>query len=166
MPIILWDASALAKRYYPEIGTDSVDAIFAEVLPSNMVITFGGYAETYSIILRARNRGDFAADAAAEAKSSLRMEFLENDDVEFILADEHDILSGIELMERHNLNSSDASILAAYLRYRRSVLHHGVQFILVATDRRLLRAATVEGVYCFNPDSISPTDVRSQLGST
>jgi hypothetical protein len=26
MPVLLWDASALAKRYSPELGSDTVDA--------------------------------------------------------------------------------------------------------------------------------------------
>lgn len=29
MVFLLWDASALAKRYAPEVGSDTVDALFA-----------------------------------------------------------------------------------------------------------------------------------------
>ena len=31
MIFLLWDASALAKRYAPETGSDTVDALFAAV---------------------------------------------------------------------------------------------------------------------------------------
>ncbi len=40
MPQVFWDASALAKRYYREIGTETVNAIFAEVVVDNMATTF------------------------------------------------------------------------------------------------------------------------------
>ncbi len=49
MPLLFWDASALAKRYTEEVGSDAVDAIFAAVPASSMVTTVWGYAETFFI---------------------------------------------------------------------------------------------------------------------
>jgi predicted nucleic acid-binding protein len=45
MPILLWDASALVKRYSPEVGSDTVDALFLSSPASQMVATLLTYAE-------------------------------------------------------------------------------------------------------------------------
>lgn len=46
VPLILWDASALTKRYIPEIGSDAVNTLFAIVPASQMMAAVLGYAET------------------------------------------------------------------------------------------------------------------------
>jgi predicted nucleic acid-binding protein len=56
MPALLWDASALAKRYVPEQGSRTVDALFENVALSQMVGTLFGYAEVFSVVLRKHNR--------------------------------------------------------------------------------------------------------------
>jgi len=37
--VLLWDASALAKRYALEVGSEAVDALFAEMPAGQMVKT-------------------------------------------------------------------------------------------------------------------------------
>jgi hypothetical protein len=49
--LLLWDASALVKRYALEVGSEAVDALFTEVPIAQMVTSFIGYAETYSVLL-------------------------------------------------------------------------------------------------------------------
>jgi hypothetical protein len=39
VPILFWDASALAKRYLPELGTEVVDALFASTGVSSTLAT-------------------------------------------------------------------------------------------------------------------------------
>lgn len=39
MTYLLWDASALAKRYTPEVGSDVVEAFFNGVPASRIVTT-------------------------------------------------------------------------------------------------------------------------------
>jgi hypothetical protein len=51
LPLLFWDASALAKRYVPEVGNDTVDALFALTPAPRMYGTILGYAETYSTLL-------------------------------------------------------------------------------------------------------------------
>ena len=57
MVVLLWDASALAKRYAPEVGSDTVDVLFDVVQPSRMVSSsvdsalltlFQSYIETFA----------------------------------------------------------------------------------------------------------------------
>jgi predicted nucleic acid-binding protein len=72
MPVLLWDASALAKRYSPELGSDTVDALFHAVPSAQMVTTFQGYAETLSVLVRKRNRGPIAAASAQRVHDARR----------------------------------------------------------------------------------------------
>jgi hypothetical protein len=69
-----------------------------------------------------------------------------------------DILGGIDMIDRHNLNSADASILASFLGFAQ-VHPPGTICIVVAADRRLLRAAQAEGLRTLNPELIAPADV-------
>lgn len=165
MPWLFWDASALAKRYAPEIGTGTVDALFVEVPPSQMVLTFPGYAECYSTLLRKRNRGTISAATSAAAKSSLRLEVIDNPDFVVLEVDSAAVLAGMDLMERHNINSSDAAILATYQDYVSSLLTGGQPCVLIASDQRLLRAAAAEGLATLNPETVAAADIPSLLAS-
>ncbi len=42
MPILLWDASTLLKRYQAELGTEAVNALFEAKPPPPMPGTVGG----------------------------------------------------------------------------------------------------------------------------
>src|SRR5260370_7392969 len=78
--LLLWDASALVKRYALERGSEAVDALFVEVPLAQMVTTFMGYAETYSVLLRKRNRGDLTEPTFQSAVSLLQAEVLDSPD--------------------------------------------------------------------------------------
>jgi predicted nucleic acid-binding protein len=165
MPVLLWDASALAKRYSPELGSDTVDVLFQAVPSAQMVITFQGYAETLSVLVRKRNRGQISPATFAAAKSLLRLEILENPDLNLIAVDVATVLDGIELIERHNLNESDAATLAAFLRYSKTPSIAGQPVVVIGSDNRLLRAAQAEGLMVLNPETLSATDVPRFLAS-
>jgi hypothetical protein len=76
-----------------------------------------------------------------------------------------DILSGVVLSDQHNVNSTDATILAAYLRYERSRRGRSRPCVLVASDRHLLRAAQAEGLNTLDPEHLAVTDVEAFLAS-
>lgn len=116
MPQPLWDARALAKRYAPENGSEAVDAIFVRIPPSQMVTTFLSYAETFSLLLRKQNRGDIGMPAFRTAASSLQAKTLDSPAFNLLTITDGSI-RGVEFMQRHNINASDAAILAAYLHY-------------------------------------------------
>jgi len=165
LPQPLWDASALAKRYAPENGSDTVDAVFVHTAESQMVTTFLGYAETFSLLLRKQNRGDISAASFRTAASSLQAEMLSGLSVNLLSITDSDILRGVEFMRRYNINASDGAILAAFLRYSRSQLFTGSSCILVAADYRLLRAAEAEGLATLNPEAVSAADVATILAA-
>lgn len=164
MPALLWDASALAKRYSPEVGSDTVDALFAASPPAQMILTFLGYAETYSVLLRKQNRGTISPATFSAARSALRSEVIDAPGFDLLIVDEDDILSSIDLMDRHNLNASDAAILAAYLRCATSPMR-GAGCVLVAADQRFLRAGQSEGLSVLNPEGFPAADVATLLAS-
>jgi len=146
---ILWDASTLAKRYAPELGRETVKTLWAIVPPAQMMATFPIYAETYSLLLRKRNRQEMTNEIFAAAKSLLRTEVIDSPDFVMLATDAEDVLAGIVLMERHSINSSDAAFLAVCLRYAPPL---GEVCVLVASDQRLLRAAAAEGLRTLNPE--------------
>ena len=57
------------------------------------------------------------ATAMSAAQAALRNEVIDDPDFVVLALEFDDILNGIELIGRHNLNSTDAAILQAYLRY-------------------------------------------------
>lgn len=159
---VFWDASALSKRYAAEAGSESTDAVWASVSASQMTATFLGYAEAYSILLRKRNRNDLSDAAFAAATSLLRDEIVSSAEFTLLDVDTRDIFAGIALMERHNINSADAVILAAFLRY---ALALGEVCVLVASDQRLLRAASAEGLRTLNPEQAAASDMPAFLAA-
>jgi predicted nucleic acid-binding protein len=157
--ILLWDASALVKRYAVESGSDVVNALFdGSRIPWALTVT--GYAETYSILLRRFHSGSISARTLNGAVALLRNEVLLGPRMELISVDDAAVFGGIELMRRHHVNSSDASILAAFLQsLDRPARRESA--IVVAADRRLLRAAEGEGLRVLNPETTGMDEVAS-----
>ncbi len=115
MALFIWDASALAKRYTAEIGRETANALFDNLSMSEMASTPWGYAETYSILLRRLNGGMLNLQSFSSSVSALQSEVLIN--VEFTLFTIYDesILRSTGIMQKHNLNATDAAILTVVL---------------------------------------------------
>ena len=165
MPRPLWDASALAKRYALETGSETVEGIFNSLRPADMVTTFLSYAETFSLLLRKHNRGDVSATVFSAAVRSLQAETVASDDFNLLAITDRDIVTGVGYMRKYNVNSSDAAILAAFLRYADGQTPGSPTCFLVAADQRLLRAASAEGLATLNPESVAPADVPALLSN-
>ncbi len=166
MLVLLWDASALAKRYAPEIGSDTVEAFFTAVPKAKMVSSSVSYVEIVSILLRKFNRGAIASVAFHAAKSALRIELI--NDPEFVLLSIDDIAFylGIALMEAHNLNATDAALLILFQSYIQTFAPDSrTNFLLVAADERLVRAARLEGMPAINPEIMLAADVPAFLAA-
>lgn len=161
--VILWDASGLAKRYVSENGSQTVNALFAS--GGRLAATLLGYAETYSILLRRLNDRRLDVPTFTAAVLAQENEVLASLEFDLLSVDDASILSSIALMKRHNLNSSDAVILALFLRYARQQAAESVPCLLVAADQRLLRAAAAEGLATLNPESVSAAAVPALLAA-
>jgi hypothetical protein len=141
---LLWDASALAKRYVAEVGSQKVNVLFMAVPPAQMVTTIMSYSETYAALLRKHNQGVLSVTAYNAAQSALCNEVIDDPDFVVVGLEYDDILDGIGLIERHNLNSTDGAVLQALLNHA-GPMGPAVVSVLVASDQRLLRAARASG---------------------
>ncbi|MBI3945632.1 MAG: type II toxin-antitoxin system VapC family toxin [Armatimonadetes bacterium] len=161
MKTVLWDASALVKRYAPETGSDIVGALSSAVPPSRMIATVLGYAETYSALLRRYHRGAIRESAFLGAKSLLRREVINDPEFTLLTLDDASVLDGLRHVDNHHLNATDAGFLALYIRHAQALRADGRECVLVAADRRLLRAAEAEGLAVLDPEVAAPGDVAT-----
>lgn len=161
MPIVLWDASGLVKRYFREAGSETVDAIFQSPAVDQMATTIWGYAECVSILHRKRNVNLIAAAAYTETVTALQQEVLVSNDFKTLTIEDDRVLAGLGFVVRHNLNSNDAAILATYLRFQSSLPAGSPLCILAAADKRLIRAAEAEGLKTLNPEQVTVSDVAA-----
>jgi predicted nucleic acid-binding protein len=161
---LLWDASALAQRYVAEVGSATVNAIFAAVPPAQMATTIMIYSETFAALLRKHNQGVLDLNSFTAAQAALRNEVIDEPDFSVLALQFDDILDGIDLIQRYNLNSADASSLRAFLKHA-SLLPASMANVVVAADQRLLRAANGEGLLVLNPEQLAVADVPAFLAA-
>jgi predicted nucleic acid-binding protein len=161
---LLWDASALGKRYAVEIGDLTVNALFASVSKSQMITTILSYSETCGVLVRKRNKGVLGASMFSISRSALRAEVIDDPDFGILPVEFDEILASIDLIDRHSLNSSDAAILMSFLDFAHAQ-HAATICVLVAADKRLLRAAHAEGLRTFDPEAVDPADVPTFLAA-
>jgi predicted nucleic acid-binding protein len=159
---LLWDASALAQRYVAETGSPSVNVLFAAIPPSQMATTILNYSETFAALLRKHHQGILDPASFAAAQAALRNEVIDDPDFVVLGLQFDDFLDGIDLIQRHHLNSADAANLRAFLLHTQSS-HSPGPFLLVAADRRLLRAARAEGLATLDPEHLAAADVPAFL---
>ena len=163
MLYLLWDASVLSKRYAQEIGTPTVEALFTQITLQQMRIIVLSCTETYAILVRKRNRGDISAVSYAAAVSALQNEVIYNLDFGILPMEADVVLSSIDLIARHNINSTDAAILNSFLQHAASLADAGEKTVLVASDQRLLRAASA--VNTLNPELVDAFDATEFLAT-
>ncbi len=164
MILVLWDTSALVKCFVAETGSQTVNALFLAVPPAQMVTTIMSYSETFAALLRKHNQGVLTVTAFTAAQAALRNEIIDDPDFVVLGLEFDDILDGIELIKRHNLNSTDGAILQA-LKKHAGPIRPSVISVLVASDQRLLRAAKAEGLHVLNPEIILAADVPQFLAA-
>ena len=160
---LFWDASGLAKRYVSEEGSDTVNALFAELPMERMSTSTWGYAESFSILLRRHNAGIINRLVFTKAADQLREQIIDNPNVPVLSVTDADILASLAVMHKHNLNFTDAAILAMLLRTLPSPPPS--DFVLVAADKRLLRAAYAEGMKTIGPAELPAADVPAFLAA-
>ena len=163
MLYLFWDASAIFKRCAAEIGTATVDALFTQIPLARMRIIVLGCTEAFAILVRKRNRGDISLPSYTTAVSALQNEVIYNLDFGILPVDSNVALASVRLIARHNINSTDAVILALFLEYADALRVTGGTVVLAASDKRLIRAAIAEGLHTLNPELVAPDDVAALL---
>ena len=151
----------MAKRYFEEVGSDTVNALFTFSPAPSMATTPWGYTETYAILLRRKNAGVLDAATFSAAADQLRVEVVDKPDFGMLSITDEVVFASLSIIHKHNLNATDAAILAMLL----SVLPSPppTDFVLVAADKRLLRAAEAEGMKTLDPETLSAADVSAFL---
>ena len=163
MPWLFWDASALVKRYTAELGRDTVNALFHAVPPLTMATTPWGYLETYAILVRRLNGGIIDLPSFTAAVTALQTEVVHSGDFGLLPIGERAVFASVATVRVHNLTATDAAILTALLGHVRALPAGGSACVLVASDRRLLRAAHAEGLATLNPEAVPAADVPAFL---
>lgn len=161
---LFWDASALVKRYVPELGWECVDALLSSPIVTELLTTPWGYVETYASLLRKLNGGSLDGATFAAAVMRLQQDILGPAGFRTVSIPDAMILASTTLMRRHNLNSTDAAILTVCLDSIRALPPGSPTWVMVASDRRL-RAAGAEGMTVLNPETLAAADVDAYLAS-
>lgn len=148
-----FDASALAKRYIEEIGSDKIDFLFANVPLARLQCLTIGAVEVFWICVRKKNDGRITASSFTQATGHLEYEVINTQsNFRTISIPDSLIWNSIHLIETHSLNSVDSIVLRSALNIATELHNTGDTLVLVASDQRLLRAARTEGLQVFNPE--------------
>ena len=149
MSFCFLDTSALVKRYHLELGTDIVDAVFAENSFTKMISDLG-VIEFYSTFAKKVRMGELSDAAFHNAIRLLAQDFQDNV-VEIISITDADKRSAGMLIEKYglsqNLRTLDALQLAVMTRL-------GPQTItrVLCADRAFIAIIEQEGFAVTNPE--------------
>ena len=149
-----FDASALVKRYIRESGSELVNFLFENVpLKRLKCLTLGG-AEVFWICIRKKNDGRITPQQFTQAVANLQLEVIADEsDFQTISIPDSLVWDSLDLVETHSLNSVDGIVLRSALDVAAELRETSNNLVLVASDKRLLRAARAEGLLTFNPES-------------
>jgi len=147
------DPSALVKRYHAERGTNLVNRLFEELKAERenrrMITSVWSIAESVAILNRAKNKLKMKEEDFAEILATF---FAEIRSFYLLEVSDERALWSIPYILSHNINSSDALHLKSLLDAGKALELLGSQVILVAADKRFLRAAKDEGIVTVNPE--------------
>ena len=111
-----FDASALAKRYIEEVGSDKIDFLFTNVPLTRLQCLTIGAVEVFWICIRKRNDGRISADQFAESTTYLKSEIIDiQSNFRKVSVRDFFVWDAMPLIETHSLNSVDAMVLSSAL---------------------------------------------------
>jgi predicted nucleic acid-binding protein len=159
MNSFLLDASALVQRYALEAGTARMNRLFQRAPRDRLRCLMLGAAEVVAALVRKRNGGRINSAVYASAVRSFRAEVLDAADFTKLAVSNALVNASIAFLDSHSVNSSDAVLLQAALDEAANLRSAGNDLVVVASDRRLLRAAQAEGLPTFDPETQSQADL-------
>jgi predicted nucleic acid-binding protein len=158
------DASALAKRYNPEVGTPLTNHLLTSVPLDRLYLFNVGIAEVMSVLVRKKNAGQLSAADYSQALVEFGTEIVSSRMVRKVVADNAVVTAALSLIEVHSINGTDAIVLRLALNLAPRLRATGHDVVLVASDQRLLRAAQAEGLLTFNPEVQTRVELDALLG--
>lgn len=158
------DPSALVKRYHDEKGTGLVNKLFKklEARQERFTTSVWSIPESIAVLNRIKNKLKIKEDDFAEILMSFLSEIKE---FHFLAVNDERVLASIPYSLTHNINSSDGLHLKTLKDLERAVNLLGQTVVLVAADRRFLRAAKNEGTTTFNPEEDTEEELDNLLNA-
>lgn len=147
------DASSLAKRYVPEIGSANINAVFDVVAGDRLRILNVGMGEVVSALVRKRNSAQISHTLFQQALLDFSAEIARAKGIRKVSVTSRMVTSSFPLIVAHSINATDARVLKSALVVARRLRADGDDLVLVASDQRLLRAAQAEGLITFDPET-------------
>ena len=140
------EATAFAKLFVREAGTDALIRLMESVEDNRKLIAASTPLEVYAALRRRERAGAISPEDAGAALEVLRMESARTVQEPLNPAV---LESARQLIDRTALRWPDALQLAAALVARE--MFHGIDIIFVSSSPQLLEAARVEGLQVLNP---------------
>jgi predicted nucleic acid-binding protein len=143
------DSSAFAKLFVAESGTDRLVELVRHCEDRHRMISILADIEVRSAIRRRQASGDIALRDAESALASLTQE------ARCIVQQPLSrpvIVQSVAIIDRQTLRALDAIQLASALVVHKTLKPHD-SLVFVASDKRLLDAATAEGLSVWDPSA-------------
>jgi predicted nucleic acid-binding protein len=161
---VFFDASALAKRYAPEIGSDFINELFLQFPCEQMTVSMIGVSEIVAVLVRKHNDGRLPSELFASALLELNDEIIDNEVLSLTTVDDQLIFSSQQLIVQHNINATDAIILQSCLDLQQRLPEED-QLVLLSSDKRLLRAAQNNNVSVLDPEVANFSELQVLMNS-
>jgi predicted nucleic acid-binding protein len=163
MNYFYFDASAIAKRYAPEVGNNLVNYLFNHITRKRLMCLITGVAEVISVLVRKKNEGSISVPDFSQALINLKNEIIYAVNFTTLSIEDSLVLSSLPLINKHSINSTDAVVLRSALNIAVELRNVKNDLIMIASDQRLLRAAKTEGLITFNPESGMRNEIDALL---
>ena len=167
--IYFWvDASAFAKRYVVEDGTQLINYFFKHVPTSRILCLVDSLNEVFFIITGKHRQQDetLIQPAYNQAIQKFEREVVNHPDVVRVEATGDQKIAARNLIAPHAINSStDALILQCALDKANELRADGNHLVLVSSDRQLLIAAKREFLQTFDPVKDSQEDLDAFINT-
>jgi predicted nucleic acid-binding protein len=143
--VIFFDASAVAKRYFQEIGSDRVNKLWGggEILFSLAILP----CELISALNRKRRERTLPRGAYQTLKRQIAEDLGK---LPVILINAELIELSLRMLDAYPLKTLDALCLAGALSLQLALKE---QVLFIAADQQLLHAAQAEGLPTLNPET-------------
>lgn len=166
MNFFYFDASALVKRYSSgERGASLMNHLLDTLPPDqlNRGCLEIGIGEVVSVLVRQRNDGRLKHHLFQQALALFRQEVIDQDQFLKVPIQPGLVQRSLLLIERHNVNATDALVLRSALELRPGFESQGVHLVLVASDERLIKAAAQHNLTVFNPETNTEEELEVLL---
>ncbi len=143
--MIFFDAGAAAKRYFQEIGSGRVNALWSgpEFFSSLVILP----CELTSALNRKRRQRSLPRGASNRVKEQIGEDMAK---IHAVPINAEVIELSLRLLDTHPLKALDSLYLAAALSLQLALKE---PVLFVAADRQLLQAARAEGLRALDPEA-------------